>query len=328
MSINDWNKDKQIKKILMSTMENLIEDNIDTSEINNDVTISILDACYNPIYIATVWKLYKYLHETSKYSDNLFWITSGNSAGFFKYGGHIPWDDDIDIGFKINNNFDTYIAFLMECIKCNLIVNLHLKKDINSTANWYDNSTVVNLVLDSRPNPSWNFIKETEFRNLIKENPSKLYFANVTITEFVWKKMINKMGFENAYMWNNKTYATPWIDIIPHIQKNNRLIPHFNDNINTLPSFSTDFEFYDFLTVPGKFPLDLLQGLLIQYNEKRSYLNFLHWDSIFSHVKKTKIIINYKKNPTLHKFIKIFITKYNNELLYYINKISFNDLLN
>lgn len=326
-TINNWNKDKQIQKILLKTIDTLNEGNINIKNINNDLALFVLDSSYNPIFIATLWKLYKYLHETSKYSNNLFWITCGNTAGYFKYNGHIPWDDDIDIGFKITNNYDDYIAFLIECINCGLIVNLHLKKKDDDKINWYENDTVVNLILDSRQTPTWNHIRENEFRKLIKTNPSKFHFASVTIHEYYWKKIANNFELDNMYFWGGKSIVTPWIDVIPYFNQNNVLVPGINDLRKKSPNLSTTLEHYDFLTVPGKFPIDLLQGLLIQYNENRSYVNFLHWDTIFSHVKQNKIVMQYNSNPELHKFIRTFITKYNDTLLCYMDQINYNDLM-
>jgi len=324
-SIVNWNKDKQIQKILLKTLN---ESNINLKTINNDLALFVLDSTYNPIFIASVWKLYKYLYETSKLRDNLFWITCGNTAGYFKYNGHIPWDDDIDIGFQIINNYDDYISFLIECINKGLIVNLHFEKKEDPTINWYENDTVINLILDSKPNPSWNFIKESEFRKIIKTNPSKFHFASITINEYPWKKIATRFEFNNSYMWDGKSIVTPWIDIIPYFTKNNELISNVNDLKKKAPTLSTTFEYYDFLTIPGKFPVNLLQGLLIQYNENRSYLNFLSWDTIFSHVKKNKVIMQYKSNYELQKFIRSFIIKYNDNLLYYMDQISYDNLIN
>ena len=321
-SIIDWNKDKQIQKILLKTLN---ETNINIKNLNNDLAQCVLDSSYNPIFVATMWKLYKYLHETSKQSGNLFWITCGNTAGYFKYNGHIPWDDDIDIGFVVDN-YDDYISFLIESINKGLIVNLHFEKEENPTINWYENDEVKNLILDNKPNPSWNFIRESEFRKIIRANPSKFHFASVTINEYFWKKIAAKFEFNDSYMWNSKSIVTPWIDIIPYFKKDNELIPGINDLKKKSPNLSTTFEYYDFLTIPGKFPVDLLQGLLIQYNGNRSFLNFLNWDTIFSHVKKNKVIMHYKSNHELHKFIRSYITKYNDEILYYMEQISFNDL--
>ena len=323
--IVNWNKDKQIQKILLKTIN---ESNINLKNLNNDLAIFVLDSTYNPIFIASIWKLYKYLYETSKHRDNLFWITCGNTAGYFKYNGHIPWDDDIDIGFQIINNYDDYIAFLIECINKGLIVNLHFEKKEDPTINWYENDKVINLILENKPNPSWNFIKENEFRKILKTNPSKFHFASITINEYSWKKIATRFEFNNSYMWDSKSIVTPWIDIIPYFTKNNELISNVNDLKKKAPTLSTTFEYYDFLTIPGKFPVNLLQGLLIQYNENRSYLNFLSWDTIFSHVKKNKVIMQYKSNYELQKFIRSFIIKYNDNLLYYMDQLSYDDLIN
>lgn len=320
-TITNWNKDKQIQKILLKTLN---ETNINFNNLNNKLAQFVLDSSYNPIFIATSWKLYKYLYETVNYTQNLFWITCGNTAGYFKYNGHIPWDDDIDIGFRITNNFDEYIAFLMECISKGLIVNLHFKKDKKSNLKWYDNDMIINLIHDNVPNPNWKFIKETDFRNIINANSTHFYFASITIDQIPWRKIANKHGFSGTYMWDSESIVTPWIDIIPYIKKDNILVPH-SDLKMTSPNLSINLEYYTFLTVPGKFPVDLLQGLLIQYNENRSYLNFLNWDTIFSHIKNDKIIMKYEVNQELHKFIRAFITRYNHSLVDYMNMIDYNE---
>ena len=138
--------------------------------------------------LGTLWKFYKYLDEKIGYADKLFWIPSGNTVGFYKYNGHIPWDDDIDIGFQIEDSFEDYITFLINCIKGGFNVNLHIIVDENKVAEWYDNNKVVNLVLNNK-NPSWEHIKESDFRELMRVNPSKLCFGNVTLTEHAWKKI-------------------------------------------------------------------------------------------------------------------------------------------
>ena len=320
-TITNWNKDKQIQKILLKTLN---ETNINFNNSDNKSAQFVLDSSYNPVFIATLWKLYKYLYQTVNYTQNLFWITCGNTAGYVKYHGHIPWDDDIDIGFRITNNFDEYIAFLMECISRGLIVNLHFKKNMKSDLEWYDNETTINLIPNNVPRPEWKFIREADFRKIINTSPTIFYFASITINQISWIKIANKHGFNNPYKWDSESFVTPWIDIIPYIKTGNVLIPH-SELKKTSPNLSINLEYYTFLTVPGKFPVDLLQGLLIQYNENRSFLNFLNWDTIFSHIKTDKLVMKYEENQELHKFIKAFITRYNDNLIDYMSKINYDE---
>lgn len=314
--------DKNIDQILQKTLK---ETSLNIQNINANLVDIVLDSSYSPVFTGTLWKLYKYLNETSKYSNNFIWIPSGNSIGFLKYNGHIPWDDDIDIGFQINDNFDTYITFLIECINKGFIVNLHITKVDDDTINWYDNDKTVNLILDSRSDPNWSFIKVNDFRNMLKEHPSRFHFASVTLQEIYWKKICNRFDF-NPYMWNGQSVVTPWIDIIPFIKNDDMFISHINDLKKSTPPISTSLEYYNFLTVPIKFPKDLLPAILQQYNAKRSYINFIHWDTIYSHVKKNKIILDYNIEPELHKFIRAYANKYNDSLLYFMNQISYNEL--
>lgn len=317
--------DKQIDKILQRTLK---ETNLNIKSINVNLMQTILDSSYNPVFTGTTWKIYKYLDETSKYKDNLMWIPSGNTIGFFKYNGHIPWDDDIDIGFKIHNNFDDYVTFLVECIKKGFIVNLHMMGNKDEKLNWYENDVVANLILDSTTSPSWSHIKESDFRKLLKTNPNKFHFGSVTIKEHLWAKICKKLDFTDTYLWSTKSIVTPWVDVIPYIKKDNKYISNINDNQKSSMDMTIDFEFYKFLGVPGKFPTNLLTGILHQYNENRSYLNFMHWDTIYSHVKKIKVIIDYNKEPELHKFVRAYVSKYNEELLLNMNKLEYSDIVN
>ncbi|QKF93500.1 hypothetical protein QKU48_gp0042 [Fadolivirus algeromassiliense] len=315
--------DKYIQKIYNDTISNYC---IDINKINIEQLETILNSCFNPIFIATLWKLYHFLYERSRYSKNLFWGVCGNTVGYFKYHGHIPWDDDIDIGFEINNNFDEYVDFLIECIKNGFIINLHIKKEDNDKLNWYENNVIVNLVLDSYT-PTWSHIKESEFRQMMINNPSKLFFANVTLNEQPWLRIAKQMGLNEFYKWDNKFTTTPWIDVAPYFKKNNQLIPNVNDIREISPNLSTEFEYHNFMTIPGKFPIDLLEGILQQYNSKRTWNNFMHWDTIYSHIKKTKIIVDYNLEQELHRFIRLFIQKYNDHVLNYMKQISLNDLV-
>lgn len=298
---------------------------IDTTKINQEQLNIIIEASYDPRYIATVWKLYKYLYEKNKYANKLFWIGSGNTVGKSKYGGNLAWDDDIDIGFEVEdpNTFGNYIDFLTECLKDGFIVNLHMRKVDDPNIPWYENEQVVNLLLDTNRTPSWNHIKLTNFKKLMKITPYKLYFANVTLKESSWIKIAKKLNMTDLYKWNEKHITTPWIDIIPHIKKDNMLICHLK-GLNA--DLSTEFEYHDFLTVPGKFPINLLDGILHQYNEGRPFDNFITWDTIYSHVKKVKTIFQYNKYPELLEFVKEYTGKYNERLLWYMDRISFNDL--
>ena len=317
-----------IDKHLQIIYNETILDNIDLSKINQEHLEIIMDASYNPIYIATVWKLYKFLYEKSKYGHRLFWASCGNTVGYFKYHGHIPWDDDIDIAFEVNDDLNDYIDFLIECIKNGFIVNLQMKRESNDKLNWYENNKIVNLILDRPTIPSWSHIQETDFRCLMKNDPSKLYFANVTLKENNWVKIANNLGFKKLYRWNDNIITTPWIDVVPYFKKDDKYISHVNDIHKLIPDLSAKCDYYDFLTVPGRFPINLLEGLLQQYNENRSFNNFMHWETIYSHVKKTKIIIHYDKEQELLKFVRTYVNKYNQQLIQFINKINFDDLTN
>ena len=319
----NWNKDEQIVEIYNETLKT---NNIDITKINEELLNNILDSSYNPVFIGTTWKLYKYLQEESKYKNKLFWIASGNTVGFFKYHGHIPWDDDIDIGFEIHNHGE-YIDFLIECINKGFVVNLHLRRENNDKLNWYENDNIVNLILNNTENPSWPHIKENEFRQLIREDPTKLYFGSITILEYQWKKIAERLKFDNIYSWNKISITTPWVDVVPYLIKNNKYIPMTNDNQKIISDLSTTVEYHDFLSISGKFPVNLLDGILHQYNEDRSFNNFIHWDAVYSHIKKNKIIIEYDKEKELHKFIRAFIIKYNDKLLDYMKKIKYDELV-
>lgn len=301
-----------VKKII-----NSIETKIDLVQLE-----TICAASYSPKYIATVWKMYKYISEKS---DKLFWIASGNTVGYYKYNGHIPWDDDIDIGFHTDDYFSNYIDFLEICIKDRFIVNLHMKKDYNDNNTiWYENDKVVNLLLDSdKNNPPWNHIKVSELRKIMKNNPDRLYFGNITMKDSKWLKLSKKLEIDELYRWTGNHLVAPWIDIIPHCQKNNSLVCHLK-GLNA--DLSTEFIYKDFLGVQGKFPINLLDAILYQYNEKRSFDNFITWDTIYSHIKNTKMIFQYNQYPELLIFIKEYIKKYNQELLKYMDMISFYDL--
>ncbi|MCJ7637264.1 MAG: hypothetical protein MUO21_07210, partial [Nitrososphaeraceae archaeon] len=302
-----------------------ISKDIDVSKINQDHLQIIVDATYNPKYIATIWKLYKYLYEKNKHGKKIFWMSSGNTVGYYKYNGQICWDDDIDLGFEVDdpNTFSNYIDFFVECLKDGFIVNLHMKKVDTEEIPWYENDQVVNLLLDSDRNPPWNHIKVTDFKNLMKTNPSKLLFGNVTLREECWLKIAKKLNLDELYRWEGNYLTTPWIDVIPHIKKDNKYICHLK-GLNA--DLSTEFVYHDFLTVPGKFPVNLLEAILYQYNEKRSFENFLEWDTIYSHVKKTKMIFRYNEYPELAKFVKEYTKKFNEMLLVYMGRLSFGDL--
>ncbi len=311
---------KEIKQIFEETLNS----GIDVNKINKDHLKIISEASYNPKYIATIWKLYKYLHEKNKYSKYLFWMSSGNTVGWYKYNkSHIPWDDDIDIGFEVNGSYDEYINFLISCIHDGFIVNLHVRKVDDYKGNWYDNDSVVNLLLDSDGNPPWNHMKESTFRNLMKTNPSKLLFGNITLREECWLKIAKKLHLDELYKWDGDYLTTPWLDVFPYVKKDNKYTCSFS-GVNM--DLSTEFSYHDFLTVPGRFPNNLLDAILYQYNEKRSFENFITWDTIYSHVKKTKMIFQYKEYPELLKFVKAYIKKYNQYLLTFMNRIVFNDL--
>ena len=322
--INTWPKDKHIEKVLQKTLK---ETNLNLKEINNDLLRTILDSSYSPVFTGTLWKLYKYLDEHVKYADNLIWIPSGNTIGYLKYNGHIPWDDDIDIGFKVTNNYDVYISFLLECIKKGLIVNLHITKVDNDDLNWYENDIVVNLIPDNVANPSWSFMKEADFRNILKNNPSKFHFASVTINEYKWKKICTRLDFTDTYMWNSKSVVTPWIDVIPFIKKDNKYVPQLSDKKNPTPDLVGEVEHHRYLTVPGRFPINLLPSILSQYNSNRTFINFMHWDTIYSHIKSNKVVIDYNKEPELHKFVRAFITRYNEALIYFMNQVHYSDFV-
>lgn len=300
---------------------------INFNKINKTELNAILEASYEPLYIATIWKMYKYLYENSKFGQKLFWISCGNTIGLLKYNGHIPWDDDIDIGFEIDNGFNEYIDFLIECIKIGFIVNLNFKKQHGKELSWYNNVASINLIFDHDKTPIWEHMREMDFRKLMNKNPNDFYFANITLREECWLKIAARFNMKEIYKWNGEHITTPWMDVIPHVKKNNQYHCHLIDPTKNIPHLSTKFDYHNFLTVPGKFPVNLMQVILNQYNEDRSYINFKYWDTIYSHVKNTQIILHYDNNHELHKFVRVYIDKFNEALLYYMDKMTNSELI-
>lgn len=226
-----------------------------------------------PIHVAICYKI---LEAVSLLTSQLIYIPSGNSLGLLKYNGHIPWDDDVDVGFASNDtSFADFFNFIEQILQTGLFVcRVHTRLDTSYTdSNWTLNSKLETLNQD---------LTFAEFK---KRTLEKTYFINVCFKENVRCKILSNFEsteYETIYWADSNNVVVPWIDIFPFQRSVNSLKSHLIPmpilSTRTLPRIL-------FNKIPINVPANMMECLLNHYKNCDSQ------DIVYSHIKPRLYIV-------------------------------------
>lgn len=307
----------QIQKIL--TKELLIQsadNNLDLVENFLKEYPQFIEAVYDVRFISGIYTLYDFIiNNCSDYREKLIAIPSGNTVGFKKYFGHFPWDDDLDVGFTIENEKDfakDVCGFIEKCLSFKqLNVYAHVKKNISIyPQDWTTNSSLINIVKENNSLNS-NKMSLSEFSNRLCDNKEYLYFINVSFNAVYWEQLYEqkfKLKKSCAMKWKNTTTTvSPWIDLFPLItdETNEQYWKSFQIHMPPLTKKSIKFNIFSHNSF--NFPINLFSAIDLHYdlNEKKNN------DQVYSHVLGIKFNLDYNKNTIFLHFIYKFVGLYN-----------------
>ena len=242
-----------------------------------------------PFHNAIAFKIFEKISEAT---DKLFYMASGNSLGLLKYGGQLPWDDDIDVGFASScSNFSDFFDFVKKVLRENT-----------------DFFVMVNMTVDG--NEVFQKLGyDISFEEFEKTKLQSVNFVNFSIDLEKLQSLHKLEPTAQKYIWKTGQPVIPWVDVFPFQNlKNNNLISH-----NPLtPSLTAPFiprQIFNRLTI--KMPVDL------SFKVFQNYSSCCDNDKIFCHIKdKTHTIPQSHFNETSK-----FVREYNKRLAHLIEKL-------
>jgi len=258
--------------------------------------LSISDYVLDASHVAGLYYLYQKL-TASAFREQIFYITSGNALGLIKYGAHLPWDDDLDLGFKTDHNMKSYLSFLEWALTMGYVVNFFLRdsNNVKSDSNeWYQEKKLYSLVLEhctaQVQSTVCNSMTPSELEDVIATRPGDFFFANITFNEKVWQNLLEKVGGK-SYFWEGKYLVTPWIDFFPYYQdENGRLQSRFQPYPKSQPSLSATWKKNSVYSLVIYTPLDLIPQTTKFYHGTLDFNCLYKKETLYCHLLDNDIL--------------------------------------
>mgnify|MGYP005845015077 CR=1 FL=1 len=293
---------------------------------DKDLLNSIMYFITDPSYVAVFHSMLRYLVKYRN-GNNLFMFDSGNSLGYYRYNGHLPWDDDVDLAMKFDN-YQELRNFLIDCIKNGFIVGLYrwnnkkwsYDKELHADVDYINNNLEDDFTNESM-----------EIRNL---------FIYIRYNTKYYYRMARDLNLKTYYRQDINNSTIPWLDIFPYIKdpqsdkyKQAGLIDKsYSNNIDD------KFKIINYFGLELKIMENIEKALMNTYgiesedkiksdiyiNNHLLGLKGLKRDSIKFSTDNNKIIGKFIEQFTIFNDIKIFefiqkINKYNNN--HKLNKV-------
>ena len=297
----------------------------------------------DPVFVAGIYHLYRQLY-AGPYGKQLFYMTSGNSVGYFKYGGHIPWDDDLDLGFydRSSQPFGDYLNFLESALKQGFLVNFYLRDSTVASENWWENKKMFSLALEHTGDNIMSCIRLREF---LTSSAKDFYFANITYNPDNWFKLLKEVSantntdtkvnnstdtIHGVYYWDyaKRHIVTPWIDVMVFLPSNDFLLEsHFQPNNMRQPSLSSKwyvqspFHQDTFGLVSGNFPIDLRVATIKFYKGCLDFNKFYRNETLYCHIL-SHYRLQHEYNDAELIEIEEIVREFNQKLLYTLQLFS------
>uniref|UniRef100_A0A6C0DA02 Uncharacterized protein n=1 Tax=viral metagenome TaxID=1070528 RepID=A0A6C0DA02_9ZZZZ len=170
----------------------------------------IYDSTFSPIYQALSWKLLECIMEKTGTQDKFIFNDSGNVLAFYEYGvPQYPFDDDIDIGFITDKDYNDYRKFMKDCINNGFDIFVFEKitpdvKYISGNSRWYKPENALRIDL-------------TSINQVDKYNPDNIWFIKVKMSYPKFIETSNKLGLSRFKLneGESNVEAIPWVDVFP-----------------------------------------------------------------------------------------------------------------
>jgi hypothetical protein len=288
---------EKIKELMVSSIVDN-ESNFNLVKLLNSVTL-------DPKFASITWKL---LNCVAQIRNQFVLMSSGNTLCYKEYGyGQYPWDDDIDIAYHTDEEYNEYFNLLKECFKQKYDIYFYMKQDQSDITS---SDKFENILTEKLNDP-----KElgSKFR---KEN---FWFGKITFNVNEYFKLAKKIGMNNLNKFGGRYISTPWIDVFPLVLKDNiyyhkfpnqlRLNENFNIESKRIKLFGTEI-----------IETDDVQKSIDKYKKPEL---FNKQAVIYNHVSQKKIdnIVKYD-NQDKQDFVKNYVKVYNELMEKYIKTIN------
>lgn len=298
----------------MNSLKNYI-DEIDKYKRNLSDIIHIINASTNPLYfsfLVQIYKKFKEIVDKLEYTNKIY-ADAGTLLGISRYGGFMPWDDDIDLCFMgTTNDYNEFaLKVIKECLNNQLNVYVYL---CNKNYTYHENYTKGLIVGKHVVNNSKNNKGEINITDIKSES---IVFFNVSDYKNYCKFLDNfNINLASEEKFKSGHLKMPWIDIFPMEKIGNKqykytryfgqslwgnsddFIPYSENDI--MPLKTIDF-FGTKLNIPNKFN----EYLIKEYNDVDIFDNIIFYPKHGNDVKEKKILV---KNDN---YICEFVKKYN-----------------
>jgi hypothetical protein len=317
MGLSDITNELQ-KLVSFEIDNNLLNTNTILLNLLNKYTLSLDDkkiveivykSTINPSFHAVTWKLFKCISENI--SNNFMLMDSGNALSFDEYNvGEYPWDDDIDIGFKTDENYTEYKEMMKKCLRKGLEVYVYKKIVVIPVGKWSDSNNMQNTKINT----------ESEVDTYNKNN---IWFIKVTfpLNKFIIIK--EKLNIKQNYKFGTSVYdVIPWIDIFPFYNsapnEYKYLYGNYTDNKVVFKTNTNQIKQINNCNVVVP---ENIQDAIKKYKER---VNYNKKDKIYNHITGTSKTINYDNN-NIQQFVKEYIENHNIIIKNDMNKINCED---
>lgn len=179
---------------------------------DGEVMQFIKTSTFKPYFHAVLWKLMGHIINVSgDLGNDIHMFDSGNSLAYLERGvGEFPWDDDIDVGFKTDSNYNSFKELLRKLYNSGLVITLYAKENNVNYDNFASGKRWSDYIIHKQIN---------SLSDIDMITPTNIWFLKVSITPKTWMNIKEKLGIpEFKLFFGSSPYeAIPWVDIIPHI---------------------------------------------------------------------------------------------------------------
>lgn len=226
-----------------------------------------------PLHIAVAYRIFQKL---TMFTQNLFLIPSGNTLGLLKHGGHLPWDDDVDLGFVFQD-----------------------KQELVDFVNTVLGSTRLQCFANFGTNVFKKIEPGTELGDLV-------YF-NFSLPLEIYQTIQQDFGCTTKYLWGCGNTIVPWVDVFLFTKDNEKLVSHKNITLDVSSKFLPRV-LYD--TIISKMPSDISEKLFENY-PNCGCIN----EDIFGHINPTKVSLHVPNQLKLAEYISAYNQQVKNYLI-------------
>uniref|UniRef100_A0A6C0ACI6 Uncharacterized protein n=1 Tax=viral metagenome TaxID=1070528 RepID=A0A6C0ACI6_9ZZZZ len=263
---------------------------IELKEEEYSLLSKIYGATLDPRFHSTTWKLLECIINIDG-KNNFFMMDSGNSLSLKEYGEpSYPWDDDIDIGYADDENYTELKDLMRKCLDSNLVVGVYKKLRENiGDGKWHTSDNMRTIILKDK----------SEVDNF---NPENIWFIKVSLKRGNYEKIKKKIGLTKNYSFGDSVYsAEPWIDIMPYIKTDGKLVNKNPEPLKLRTQFVLENDKFKINDIELTIPTNIIDAL----NKYKPESAYTKKTVIYSHINKDSFGAEYTSDE-----MRLFMIEY------------------